>query len=191
MSKVKRFQKKNPEKPMTPAEMRRAIGASGKRTVVREFAPGITFEVQRVDLGTYLAAGLLPEHFYRVVIEAQRERADKPKAKQMVEDAIREMDAEELTTLSAVKSRFVVAACVSPKVVLGQPKNESEISLLEIPEETQSDIFAWAMSGCPGIPIEVGGEEIEVEDLDRFRPKRTGGKPFTLEPDGEQKREAG
>jgi len=168
---------------MTANELRSQFSSAKEKTTVREFAPGVKIKVRRVDLATYLACGLLPEHFHKVMLGSSAERL----SEQDIYQRLSQMSAEEKHAMTLLRPRFVMAAVVSPRIVPGPAQDDSEISLLEIPDETQQDIFEWVCSGCPGIPIKAGGGEVQIDDLTHFREvrqKRPGGQPFSLEPSG-------
>jgi len=176
---------------MSADEMRRVLSKQEVKTVTRTFEPGITFEVQRVDLAVYVMSGLLPESYYQILCEVQTKDLDQERAREQLQN----LTSEEFTAIALMKPRLAVAACVRPKIVTRKPETDDEIALLELPDETLTDICNWVLLGCPGIPVYVAGKEVDVEDINRFRSqgakqKQTGGKPFTLEPDGEAVQQA-
>ena len=61
---------------------------------------------------------------------------------------------------------------------------EDSLDPAELDPEDFQFLTAWISGGSPGVPVQTKGGQTSVESLSRFRQKRTGGKPFSLEPDG-------
>lgn len=167
------------------SKFREKLAQREEQTCEKVFA-GLPFKLRRVGLDTLIVAGVLPESFYRELLSVRSGRSEHSAP----EDLINSLDADAQYALMLAGPKIVIAAVVEPRIVAGNP-GEDEISLFEIPDEAKSEIVQWVMAGCPDLPIRLkGGGEIKRDDLARFRQKQTGGKPFTLEPDGAEIREA-
>jgi hypothetical protein len=95
------------------------------------------------------------------------------------------LEADETLAAMGFMRDAVLYAVVEPKLVPGTSADD-ELDPADIDPEDFEFLMGWIMRNCPGVPVSMKGGEVAVDDLTRFRQKRTSGKPFSLEPDGEQ-----
>jgi hypothetical protein len=81
---------------------------------------------------------------------------------------IENMSDEELSNLMVFGRDLICATVVSPKIVLHPREGFDEIG----PDDIGNDfwfLFNYVLAGFTGIKVPVGGEEVEIKDLETFR----------------------
>src|SRR5262249_7719723 len=144
---------------------------------------GAMFICRRPPLQVWITAGKIPQSFLHQYLG--REGGE---------------GAPELTDEQTVQAIVFVRECliyavVEPRLILpkleydfsGRPElGENELWADELAPEDFEFLTQWIMAGCTGVPVRTKGGEASIESLSKFRQKRPGGRPFSLEPDGEQ-----
>jgi hypothetical protein len=125
---------------------------------------GAIFKMRRPPLHVWMAAGRMPQHFLRAMLEQQN--ASPGSAVAMTAD-------ETLEGLQFI-SDCIIHACVEPRVAI-TPEFEDVLALSEIDPDDFQFLTQWVQSNAPGVPVATRGGEVETARLDRFRQKRAGG----------------
>lgn len=155
-------------------EYRKRRAQADEPTTELTLPSGAIFTCRRPPLQVWIAAGKIPQSFL-----AKMRRVEGAEI-----DPVQVGDDETLAAVAFVRDA-IIYACVSPKLVRGGA-GDDELDPSELDPEDFEFLTRWIMSGCPGVPVKTRGGEASIDDLSRFRQKRTGGEPFSLEPDGDE-----
>lgn len=155
-------------------------------TVDLALPSGATFTLRRPPLEVWTVSGKIPQ-----ALISARTRESGTNC---------EIGDDELLASIVFVRDALLYACVSPKLIPPTPEDDlagrrelgdDELWADELDPEDFEYLANWIKSGCPGVPVKTKGGEVSLDDLSRFRQKRAGGKPFSLEPDsGEVQPEA-
>lgn len=123
---------------------------------------GQVVTVARVPKETLLTCGHVPSPLMEVVIKAYKALDEQVGNGQPTP--------EQLLAMPEIVDATLIAALRynNPRAVMGEPTNEDEINVRDIPAEDRVDIFMEAQKSFPQIPVETKGGETSLEALSQF-----------------------
>jgi hypothetical protein len=125
-------------------------------------ATGETFIVRRVAIDAWIMAGRIPETLAREVLEAWQRGGEIASENMSVDQIIK--------GLHAIRD-FIVYACVSPKVILGDQEadpDKDEIHFAELEIEEREALMNFCKTGAGAVPIENTNGNLTVEAVTTF-----------------------
>jgi hypothetical protein len=135
---------------------------------------GVTVQVRRPGPEFMLRAGRVAKGFSKKANKEQVEREKKETEGMTPEEfglhTLANMDDEELANVMIFARELVCAMMVSPKLVREPHLDSDEIG----PEDIGDDfwfLFNYAMTSFYNLKVPVGEGEVEVADLETFRPE--------------------
>ena len=127
-------------------------------------ATGETFIVRRVAIDAWIMAGRIPETLAREVLSAWQQVRD-------ADRAVETMSVDQMMSGFQFVRDLVMAACVSPKLVIGDAEadpEKDEIHFAELEAEERTALINFCMNGAGGTPIENTNGNLTVEAVSTF-----------------------
>lgn len=116
---------------------------------IPSIAPDFVFQfvARRIDATSMLYAGELPEHFTRLILGDADDVGDAAEP--------RRVSAEEKRAALEFQVKIAQEVCMAPKLVFGDPKDETEIDLRQLPFSGNLilALFNYAMNLSPDVPV--------------------------------------
>jgi hypothetical protein len=142
-------------------------------------ATGETFIVRRVAIDAWIMAGRMPETLAREVLSAWHQMG--------TDQAVEHMSVDQLMSGFKVVRDLVLAACVSPKLVVGDVEanpEKDEIHFAELEVEERTALIAYCMNGAGATPIEATNGSLTPEVVTSFPEGGERGAPVPVGQNG-------
>ena len=126
-------------------------------------ATGEVFIVRRVAIDAWIMAGKMPETLAREVLSAWHQMG--------TDQTVENMSVDQLMSGFQVVRDLVLAACVSPKLVVGDTEadpDKDEIHFAELEPEERAALIAYCMNGAGATPIEATNGNLTAEAVSTF-----------------------
>lgn len=133
---------------------------------------GAVFKCRRPPLEVWIAAGRVPQSFLLKMQKAEKGDGG----------AVVLTDEETVSTINFVRQALTYAV-VEPRLVVDATGND-DLDPADLDIEDFHFLTSWILSGCPGVPVKTKEGETSIDNLARFRQKRTGSTRLP-QPDGE------
>lgn len=135
---------------------------------------GAIFKVRRPPLQVWITSGKVPQSFVRSMLNANLNGI-----------TAEALDPEETVSGLIFLRDAILYAVVEPRLIPGGT-GENELDPAELDPEDFEFLQRWILRGSPGVPVLTKEGETTIESLNRFRPKRTGGRPFSPSTDSDE-----
>ncbi|MGE0131878.1 MAG: hypothetical protein AB7U82_27660 [Blastocatellales bacterium] len=153
----------------------RARSAEAKRAVDLELPSGAVVMFCRPSLLAWIGGGRIPETFMSMLQRVVDAGGSLREKELEAARAISELSEQDQIKYATFLNDLVVASVIEPKIVLGIPQFEDEISIAEIPEDDLMFILKEAMSLAPSVPVQTKGGDVPLAAIEDFRDKPEGG----------------
>lgn len=143
-------------------------------------ATGETFIVRRVAIDAWIMAGRIPETLAREVLSAWNRV-------QAAEQAMSNLNADQVLSGLQVVRDLVIYACVSPKLILGDQEadpDKDEIHFVELEPEERTALIAYCMDGKGATPIEATNGNLTAEAVATFPESGERSEPVPVSQNG-------
>jgi hypothetical protein len=130
---------------------------------------GFVCKATRPSLETWIIGGAAPLAFMDKIMENARNRGKrKTETESEIEEELRG-DPDKVKKANEFMVAAVTRAIVYPRIVeRADPNDPGQIELKSLPDRDFAFIFRWVLEGCPGVPVETEGGQVEVDDLSNF-----------------------
>jgi len=153
------------------SDYRKRRRAAQEPTAEVALPSGAVFVCRRPPLEVWIAAGKIPQSFLRQYLGKEAGEGQQ------------EISGEDTVSAVLFLREAIMYAVVEPRLVVGAT-NDDELDPSDLSPDDFEFLTQWVMTGSPGVPVKTKGGEVALDSLSRFRQKRPGGRPFSLEPDG-------
>jgi hypothetical protein len=143
-------------------------------------ATGETFIVRRVAIDAWIMAGRIPETLAREVLSSWKQMQDADRAAE-------NMSVDQMMSGFQLVRDLVLAACVSPKLVIGDAEadpDKDEIHFAELEPEERAALISFCMNGAGGTPIENTNGNLTAEAVTTFPEGRERSAPVPVGQNG-------
>lgn len=150
-------------------------GWKPRKTETLECPSGQLVQVRRPGPEFMLRATKVQRTFSRFANRAQKDEDEKQRKALSPEEyglqQLAQMSDDELAAVMIFARELVCAMLVSPKLVREPQPNSDEIGPDDIGDNDFWFLFNYAMSGYFNLKVPVGDAEVEIADVESFRPQ--------------------
>jgi len=177
MNRVEEYKRRLAEK--------RAQEANQRMTAEITLPSGAVWLCCRPPLETWMMGGRIPQSLLGKIAGAQ---AGQPTPALAPDESLAAMIfMREAITFAVVEPKLRLQDAAGNWIPLPDDKPEDSadyFNAADIDPEDFEFLMGWIMRNCPGVPVRTRGGEVQLDNLATFRQEQSGGKPFSLEPDG-------